>query len=108
MNRNRHPSKRQLHRWLRHEQPQRVSDHIGVCEACTEYLEIEVGADETVTHALRLVTAPPDGLDARTAVAMTDVIRRNEALGVFAELLGLGWRTGKTIVESQHRKDDDL
>jgi hypothetical protein len=98
MSSKRHPSTRMLRYWLRTGRPSRIGEHIAGCDRCTQLLDDDPVAAR-ILEALADATAPPDGLEKRMTVAVSQAVRNRQALGALTELFGLGWHTGIVLVE---------
>lgn len=102
----RHPSNRRLRSWVKSGRPTRLGEHVAHCDRCTELLEEDM-LSSSILVALANMTAPPDDLEERMAVSVTDAVRNRQALGALAELFGIGWRTGAVMLDATHEEEED-
>lgn len=96
-----HPSDREIRRWLDSGLPVELDDHIGTCDECTEAADrlSQVG----VLQWMRGFLAAPDGFEERIAARVDASISRWEAIEAMAGLFTIGTETVTLILgESRH------
>ena len=95
----RHPSRRQLQRWLDTGKPKRVEAHIAECELCQAILEELSELDGSVVAELESVVSAPDDLTVRTNTGVDQRLRDEAAAGAFLDLFTIGWDVFRSVLD---------
>ncbi|MEM9203546.1 MAG: hypothetical protein AAGC53_18045 [Actinomycetota bacterium] len=95
----RHPSRRQLQRWLETGKPKRVEAHVAECEICQAILEELSQLDGYVVADLESAIAPPDDLTLRTNSGVDERLRDEAAAGAFLDLFTIGWDVARSVLD---------
>ncbi|MEO0492792.1 MAG: hypothetical protein AAF081_05180 [Actinomycetota bacterium] len=95
----RHPSRRQLQRWLETGKPKRVEAHVAECELCQAILEELSELDDTVVAELQTAVSAPDDLTVRTNTGVDERLRDEAAAGAFLDLFTIGWEVMRAVID---------
>ena len=94
-----HPSPRRLQQWLESGEPSDVDRHVVDCARCANRLEELASPVPELGPALTESLQPPDDLVERLGVRMTRTMRNRRDLQLLLELMGVPWRTVRTLME---------
>lgn len=95
----RHPSRRQLQRWLETGKPKRVEAHVATCERCQAILDELSQLDDGVVADLHTVVTAPADLTDRTNSGVDERLRDEAATGAFLDLFVIGWDVMRTVID---------
>lgn len=103
-NRHLHPAQDELVAWLDGESSQ-YDEHIENCLWCAQWIEdIQTGTEEAdlvesapISTALAAAVRPPADLQPRLANGIAKQLQSREDLTLFADLLGVSWRTVRIL-----------
>lgn len=101
----RHPSRRQLQRWLETGKPKRVEAHVAECELCQAILEELSQLDDEVVADLHTVITPPEDLADRTNIGVDQRLRDEAAAGAFVDLFTIGWEVMRAVLDPTTDRD---
>ncbi|MCA1705973.1 MAG: hypothetical protein LC808_23010 [Actinobacteria bacterium] len=91
-------SDRKLRRWLSTGKPRRVDRLLETNSAISARLDQLSRLDPALIAALAQMSSPPTGFGTRTVAAVQDRIDAYATVALVADLLGLGWHTGRAVL----------
>ncbi len=94
----RRPSDRKLRRWLSTGTPRRVDRLLESDSAMSARLDDLSRLDPAQTAALAAASVPMAGFPDRTVTAVQERIDAYATVALVADLLGLGWNTGRAVL----------
>ena len=101
MRRRTHPTSTELQHWLTSTGDGATGAHVDRCEECQAELERLSGLDDELVADLVTVLSVPRDIEVRTASRVEQRLRDEEAVGVLADLFGLGWSMFRLMTDVQ-------
>lgn len=92
------PSDQRLRRWLSTGRPRRVGRLLETDLGISEHLDDLSRLEPAQVAALADVSAPARGFPDRTVLAVQERIDSYATMALVADLLGLGWQTGRVVL----------
>ncbi len=104
----RHPSSRELGRWLSGDEGgAEIDAHLAVCDRCAARLQAMDDTPELeISEQLTTLLAPPPDLTDRLERRVAAKLDTRRVLGVMADLFGVGFETGKLLLSEGPEVDE--